>query len=157
MNASTLSFAPVSRACHDAIIDSPMPYQVLITGEASPLQQELIQELENADTMISIQHSTSYQDAFMQLTQQHYDIVFLTNNVGSSEGFELCKRIREQTALKRVPIIMLSETATPMDEVKGVLSGCTTYWAKPLNHYEFQKMISRVTRWVDEVKAKTTT
>ena len=68
------------------------------------------------------------------------------------DGFETCTRMREQPALKKTPIIMLSSKNSPLDEVKGIMSGCSTYLTKPINPDEFQKVINRVSNWVAEFK-----
>jgi len=35
-----------------------------------------------------------------------------------------------------------------MDEVRGVIAGCTTYLTKPINPAQFQKTMQRITKWL---------
>ena len=49
---------------------------------------------------------------------------------------------------KKTPIIMLSGKTSPLDEVKGVLAGASTYLTKPVKHEQFQQTLKRVAKWL---------
>ena len=51
---------------------------------------------------------------------------------------------------------MLSAKTSPLDEVKGVMAGCTCYLTKPINSVEFQKMLTRVMGWLQDFKTPQT-
>jgi twitching motility two-component system response regulator PilG len=70
------------------------------------------------------------------------------------DGFETCAKIRKSPKLKKTPIIMLSAKTSPLDEVKGVMAGCTTYMTKPIVHEEFQKVIRRISKWIENISKK---
>jgi twitching motility two-component system response regulator PilG len=70
------------------------------------------------------------------------------------DGFETCTKMRQLPQLKKTPIIMLSAKTSPLDEVKGVMAGCTTYMTKPIVHEEFQKVIRRISKWIENISKK---
>jgi len=39
-------------------------------------------------------------------------------------------------------VIMLTSKSSPFDKVKGKLAGCDSYLTKPVEHDEFQKVVS---------------
>ena len=47
---------------------------------------------------------------------------------------------------------MLSGKTAPLDEVKGVIAGATTYLTKPIQHDQFQQVLQRITRWLNEFR-----
>jgi DNA-binding response OmpR family regulator len=57
------------------------------------------------------------------------------------DGFELCRNIRQNTVLRKVPIIILSARTTAMERKRAFESGANDYVTKPFNP---QDLISRV-------------
>ncbi len=59
-----------------------------------------------------------------------YDLVLLDCNLPDGTGFELCKEVRQFSA---VPIIMLTARDTEMDEIKALDLGVNDYLSKPFS------------------------
>jgi DNA-binding response OmpR family regulator len=57
------------------------------------------------------------------------------------DGFELCRNIRQNTVLRRIPIIILSARTTTMERKRALESGASDYVTKPFSP---QDLISRV-------------
>lgn len=58
------------------------------------------------------------------------DLVILDINLPGASGFEVCRRIREQSA---TPIMMLTVRSSEEDEVKGLDLGADDYLTKPFS------------------------
>jgi DNA-binding response OmpR family regulator len=58
-----------------------------------------------------------------------------------TDGFELCRNIRQNTVLRKVPIIILSARTTAMERKQALESGANDYVTKPFSP---QDLISRV-------------
>ncbi len=127
-------------------------YSVLVVDDSAPMQQALAQELTNLSLPVNVDFADCGEDALEKVENNHYDFLFLDIVMPGIDGFETCTRMRERPELKKTPIIMLSSKNSPLDEVKGIMAGCSTYLTKPINHEEFQKVIKRVSTWVDEFK-----
>jgi len=57
------------------------------------------------------------------------------------DGFELCRNIRQNTVLGKVPIIILSAKTTAMERKRALESGANDYVTKPFSP---QDLISRI-------------
>jgi len=57
------------------------------------------------------------------------------------DGHGVCKRVRENPQLKKLPIIMLTVRSNEEEEVKGLDNGCDDYVTKP---FEPTTLVTRV-------------
>lgn len=131
---------------------SDSSYSVLVVDDSHPMQQMLAKELQHMDQPVEIDFADDGESALEKVGQHHYDFIFLDIMMPGIDGFETCTRMRQLPDLKKTPIIMLSSKTSPLDEVKGIMAGSSTYLTKPIDHVEFQKVIKRVSRWVSEFK-----
>lgn len=125
-------------------------YQVLVVDDNDVMQQALNAELQQLPLPVNVHFAGSGEEALANVTDHSYDFIFLDVVMPGMDGFEACTEMRKRPDLKKTPIIMLTSKTSPMDEVKGIMSGCSTYLTKPIVHEEFQKVIGRVSNWVDE-------
>ena len=56
-------------------------------------------------------------------------------------GYELCSAVRQEPALRDVPVLLLTGTFEPFDENKARAAGADSWIAKP---FESQALIDRV-------------
>jgi len=134
----------------EALENQTLPqYRVLIVDDSLPMQKALALELEKLAATVHIDYAGSGEEALEQTADKQYDFIFLDIMMPGIDGFETCSQMRNRPNMKKLPIIMLSAKTSPMDEVKGVISGCTTYLVKPIVHEEFQKVMQRILKWVD--------
>ncbi|KJV07253.1 hypothetical protein VZ94_06010 [Methylocucumis oryzae] len=123
-------------------------YQVLIVDDSPAMQHALAQELGKLTVTLQIDFADSGEAALQQTLLKPYDLIFLDIMMPGLDGFDTCSRLRQRPTLKKLPIIMLSSKTSPMDEVKGVIAGCTTYLTKPIVPEQFQKTMLRITKWL---------
>ncbi len=146
--------ADASLAVADTGGDEILTYRVLVVDDSLPMQKALALELEKLAATVHIDFAGSGEEALAMTEDQRYDFIFLDIMMPGIDGFEACSQMRKRPTMKKVPIIMLSAKTSPMDEVKGVISGCSTYLTKPIVHEEFQKVMQRITKWVDNFNAR---
>jgi len=127
-------------------------FDVLVVDDSPSMQKVL--ELEFAQTSMETRVSTAEtgEQALECVAERNYDFIFLDVMMPGIDGYETCSRIRKYPQMKKTPIIMLSAKNSPLDEVRGIMAGCTTYLTKPIKHEEFQKVVGRILRWLDEYK-----
>lgn len=128
--------------------------RVLVVDDSHPMQRALEAEIKRLDMPTTIDFADCGEQALEYVTRHQYDFIFLDIIMPGIDGFETCSKMREMPEVKRVPIIMLSAKNSPLDEVKGVMAGCSTYMTKPIVHEEFQKVIRRISRWVENYSGK---
>lgn len=49
------------------------------------------------------------------------------------DGFEVCHRIREDSAISKTPVIMLSAKGQDTDKITGLKVGANEFFAKPVD------------------------
>ena len=129
-------------------------FRVLVVDDSIPMQKSLAAEIKKMNKPTEIDFANSGEEALQYTEKNTYDFIFLDIVMPGIDGFETCTQMRKSPQLKKTPIIMLSAKTSPLDEVKGVMAGCTTYMTKPIVHEEFQKVIRRILKWVENTSKK---
>lgn len=126
-------------------------YRVLVVDDSELVHKALAIELRQALPHSVLDCAGSGEEALDKIQRETlYDLIFLDIMMPGIDGYDTCKAIRKDTRYKsKIPIIMLSAKSSPMDEVKGVIAGCTTYLVKPIVHESFQTLLRRVGAWLD--------
>lgn len=127
-------------------------YRVLVVDDNIAMQQALTLQLQQLPAAVELAYAENGEQALNKVTAERFDFIFLDVMMPGIDGFETCSRMREIPSLKKTPIIMLTSKTSPLDEVKGIMAGCSTYLTKPIEPVEFQKVIGRVSAWVNEFK-----
>jgi CheY-like chemotaxis protein len=127
-------------------------YTVLVIDDSSITQKSLQIELDKSPVPLVIEFAFSGEEGLEKLAKKYYDFIFLDVMMPGIDGFETCGRIRKIKGMNKLPIIMLTSKTSPLDEVKGIVAGCTTYLTKPIKPDEFQKMLVRIMRWLRDFK-----
>jgi DNA-binding response OmpR family regulator len=68
-----------------------------------------------------------------------YDIIIMDINLPHINGFDLCKKIRQENVT--VPILMLTAFGTTDDKLTGFDAGADDYLVKP---FEFRELVARI-------------
>lgn len=148
---SQIEEAQRQKAQQDAAASS-MEYSVLVVDDSHAMQQVLAKELAKLEQTINVNFADDGESALAKVAEATYDFIFLDIMMPGIDGFETCTQMRALPNLKKTPIIMLSSKTSPLDEVKGIMAGSSTYLTKPIDSDEFLKVIKRVSRWITEFK-----
>ena len=70
--------------------------------------------------------------------EEDFDIIILDLMLPGTDGFEVCRRVREQ---KNVPILMVSAKKDHIDKIRGLGLGADDYMTKPFSPSE---LVARV-------------
>ena len=138
--------APVAKA-----VDS-IGYRVLVVDDSLAIQKSLELNLATLPQIRAIDFADSGEIALEKAEVMQYDLIFLDVMMPGIDGYETCAQLRKKPEFKKTPIIMVSGKTSPLDEVKGIVSGCTTYLTKPVQHEAFQKLSIRVLGWLENQK-----
>ena len=74
-----------------------------------------------------------------KILENNYDLIILDIMLPSLDGFELCKRIREQQI--STPVLMLTAKSEEIDKILGLEIGADDYVVKP---FSIRELIARV-------------
>jgi DNA-binding response OmpR family regulator len=75
------------------------------------------------------------------------DLILLDVVMPEMNGFEACRRLRQQDATRNVPIIMVTTKGEEQNVETGFESGCNDYITKPINGAE---LLTKVRGFLDE-------
>jgi two-component system, cell cycle response regulator len=129
-------------------------YRALVVDDSPAIQKSLEINLSTLPQIGKIDFAGTGEDALEKAASTQYDLIFLDVMMPGIDGYETCTRLRKNPEYKKTPIIMVSGKTSPLDEVKGVMAGCTTYLTKPVQAEAFQKLSVRVLAWLGKQPKK---
>lgn len=75
----------------------------------------------------------SGQEALDLIEENHPDIILLDIMMPGMDGFEVCRRIKENPASTHIPVVMVTALDQPSDRVQGLECGADDFLTKPVN------------------------
>lgn len=80
-------------------------------------------------------------DAFIKARELKHDLILLDRMLPNMDGLEVLKKIREDSSIKNIPIIMLTAKTMEKDKIEGLEIGADDYISKP---FSIQEVLARV-------------
>jgi CheY-like chemotaxis protein len=87
------------------------------------------------------------ESAIERLIQVVPDLILLDIAMPKIDGYDVCKRIKQDPRTKHVPVVMLSGKGALFDKVKGHMAGATEYLTKP---FETPAVLAVVTNYCEQ-------
>jgi CheY-like chemotaxis protein len=79
--------------------------------------------------------------ALKALSENNFDLVLLDIMMPGIDGFEVCRRIRENPQTKDIPVVMLTAKKSAADQARGLEVGADAYLTKPFKSIKIMDMI----------------
>ncbi len=76
------------------------------------------------------------EEAVQKAASEQPDLILLDVIMPRMSGFEACRLIRDDDALRHIPIIMVTTRGEAANVETGWVVGCTDYLTKPINAVE---------------------
>lgn len=112
----------------------PAPRQepkVLVVEASFAHFQEIAEVL---DTDYELSHAASAEQALRQCQQARPDLVLLATRLPGIHGVELCREVKRHGVLgDDTPVILMSQSASAVEETAALLAGAVDFISKPLN------------------------
>ncbi|HED31955.1 MAG TPA: response regulator transcription factor [Prosthecochloris aestuarii] len=90
------------------------------------------------------QHVGSGEEALGLMGQKTYDLMLLDIMLPGIDGFEVCRKIRQNELHKDLPIVMLTAKGEEIDKVLGFELGIDDYVVKPFSPRELNLRIRAI-------------
>ena len=74
------------------------------------------------------------------------DVVLLDAMMPEIDGFQLCRRIKEDEHLQLVPVVMVTALDSKDDRLKGLKAGCDDFMSKPIDRVELTVRVQSLAR-----------
>ena len=119
----------------------PRVAQVLIVDD-SPIVRSLM-ELKLLAYGVTVDIATDGETALNMLSKNAYQIVFLDVVMPGMDGYDVCKRIKQDRETRHIEVIMLTSRDGMFDKMRGTMAGCDAYLAKPVNEARLQGLLDK--------------
>lgn len=132
---AVVAVAPVSAPAESSqplAVDSRQAIHILIVDDSEMMQKQIASELSKVSMPMTIDYAFSGEETLEKVRTKKPELIFLDVMMPGMDGYETCKRIRRIPGMKDTPVLMLSGKNSPLDELKGVMAGCTDYFAKTI-------------------------
>ncbi len=110
------------------------PKKILIVDDVSRNIQILGNIL--SQKQFQIAYAQSGQEALDICSVQDFDIILLDIMMPGMDGYEVCKKLKDNTSTKEIPVIFLTAKADMDSIIKGFEIGGQDYITKPFNASE---------------------
>jgi two-component system phosphate regulon response regulator PhoB len=119
------------------------PYVLLVEDEQS-LATLVHYNLEKEG--LAVELCADGEEALIRIDEKAPDLVILDWMLPSVSGIEVCRRLRQRSATRNLPIIMLTARGEESDRVRGLDTGADDYIVKPFAMSELAARVRAVLR-----------
>ncbi len=130
--------------------DQPSSSSVLIVDDVMKNVQLLFSIL--ADEGFDIHFATSGHAVLEHLKERQVDIILLDIMMPEMDGFEVCRRLKENPATRDIPVIFLTAKNEVEDKVRGFSLGAVDYITKPFQAPEVLARIRNQLKIIEQQK-----
>jgi two-component system phosphate regulon response regulator PhoB len=119
------------------------PY-IIIAEDEDALGTLLSYNLEKEGYDVGL--ATDGDEALMMVRERLPDLLVCDWMMPKVSGIEVCRRLRQQTATRNLPIVMLTARSEETDRIRGLDTGADDYVVKPFSMVELMARIRAVLR-----------
>jgi signal transduction histidine kinase/CheY-like chemotaxis protein len=148
---STFWFRVTLGVSAEQTIKQPFEHELELTGnlsghvllvEDNPINQMVAQKmLEKIGIKATL--AADGQEALDMLEQDEFDAVLMDCQMPVMDGYEATRRIREQDALLKLPVIAMTANVMEGDREKCIEAGMNDYIGKPFVEMDLKKTLAR--------------
>ncbi|MEK7851948.1 MAG: response regulator, partial [Deltaproteobacteria bacterium] len=81
------------------------------------------------------------EEGFAMVREKSPDLIISDIMMPVMDGYQMCKKLRDDEVLKAIPLILLTQLTEPDEVIKGLESGADHYLTKPFDEeYLFKKV-----------------
>lgn len=114
-------------------------------------------ERDNLDLLEGLLVSQGYEvvmaesgsDALKQIADQKFDLVLLDVLMPEIDGFEVCRKIKDNKQYRRIPVVMITALTSKEDRIKSIEAGAEDFISKPFDSTEVLARIRMLLKFKD--------
>lgn len=108
-----------------------MTARILVVDDV-PVNVRLLEAKLSAE-YFHVQTASGGQEALSKIHDDPPDIVLLDVMMPGMDGFEVCRRMKQDPACAHVPVVMVTALDQPSDRIKGLDAGADDFLTKPVD------------------------
>lgn len=124
--------------------------KVLIIEDDYNIQELLRYNLENSGYKVIVAGDGN--EGFQKVLDNMPDVILLDVMIPGADGLEVCKMIRANEKVKKIPILMVTAKSEELDKILGLELGADDYITKPFSIKEIIARIRAIMRRLNESK-----
>ena len=86
--------------------------------------------------------ATDGEEALATALKERPNLILMDIQLPKLNGLEVTRRLRNNLAFNRTPIIAITACAMDGDEEKAIIAGCTAYLPKPIDMHHLRRVIA---------------
>jgi two-component system, cell cycle response regulator len=129
------------RRMFSARSDEPSKTRALVIDDSPTVRKQL--ELALRAINVDVDSVESGEDGLKLLATKRYALIFLDVVLPGWDGYQICKTIKKDAAIRETPVVMLTSKSSPFDRIRGSLAGCDTYLTKPVEGTVFNNVLKK--------------
>jgi two-component system, cell cycle response regulator len=97
------------------------------------------------------------EEALIKVHRDQPDLVLLDVMMPGMDGFEVCRRLKDDPATRFIPIVMLTALDQREDRIRGLAAGADDFLTKPFNDVSLMARVRSLTRLkvsIDELRSR---
>lgn len=95
---------------------------------------------------VDLHHAHSAEEGLAKARALRPDLILLDVSMPDISGFEVCKRLKSDPELVRIPVIFLTGASSVANKVEGLDLGAVDYVTKPFEHAELRARVAAALR-----------
>jgi two-component system chemotaxis response regulator CheY len=121
-----------------------MPENTFLVVEDSPTMRQLITFALKRIPGSRIVEANDGIDALKKLSTQQFDVILTDINMPIMDGLKLVSMVRNDPALKSIPIIIITTEGADEDRKRGLALGANAYIAKPIQTADLLNVVNQI-------------
>jgi CheY-like chemotaxis protein len=117
-----------------------MPKSKILIADDNPTNVELL-EVYLSEIDCEIATAVDGRDTLDKVAEFQPDLILLDIMMPKLSGFEVCKKVKSDPAIKDIMVLMVTALNEPGDIERAVLAGCDDFLSKPINKLELLKRV----------------
>jgi len=120
----------------------PEPSRILIADD-NPTNVELLEAF-LADMPCEIAVAVDGLDTMQKVASFQPDLILLDVMMPKLSGFEVCQKIKQNPATRKIMVLMVTALNEPGDVERAVAVGCDDFLSKPIHKVELRKRVENM-------------
>ena len=116
---------------------------LVVVDDFSPTRTILINQLNNLG-YINIVESMDGYSALARLRSALFDLVITDWSLSNMSGLDLLTKIRANSDLKLVPVIMITPEDFQENMITAIKAGLNDYIVRPYEYHKFKKKLEKI-------------
>jgi len=122
--------------------DDRRPLVALVVDDSETVRTQLVAALERVG--VQSRATPDAEGAINAMRERSFDLILLDVVMPGIDGYELCRRIKQDAYSRGTPVIMRTSRSSPFDRARGALAGCDSYLTKPVTWAAFSAEVDKV-------------